>query len=385
MKKYILLLFLVTQSAIAQDIIVLKDNSTILSKILEINSTEVKYKKDSNLNGPTYTVNKSKIAVINFENGEKESFELEMKNVDSLPLQCMSDNKSMDNDSLIGMHNKIPKFASLKRSKKKAKKFFPIMAMSENSIISTREIEMRLVPECVADYDFNNRYRLKYYIRLRNKTDKIIYIDKAKCFRKDNNDALTPFFDSKQISVSIGNHGGIGTFINNGMGNISAGGGTSNLQTSTYSQQRFIYIPPYSEVNLSEYVYDEIRKLKTVFTKNHKIIFDIETWDFTLYGWNGTLHKDEVVECDEVDSPYKTEYHIIYSTDKDFETFSVLNAKLYTKYLVGRDYNSWTEVFSFDRIRNIIPNFWGTTGGIDILIGQPNRAKLPNMMNLLVQ
>lgn len=372
----------------AQDIITTKQGDEIEAKVVKIGTTEIEYKKWSNVEGPSYTLLKNQVFMIKFQNGEKEVFESEkgQDDIESSSQKCVLDGKSVDNDELINMHNKIPEFASLKQSRKKAKEFFPIMAISENSVIATDKLEMKLVPECVADYDFNNRYRIKYNIRLKNKTGGIIYIDKAQCFRKDNNDASSPFFDPKQISVSLGNQSGIGvgTVINNGAGVVGIGGGTSNMQTSTYSQQRFIYIPPYAEVNLSEYVYDEIRKVKTIFTKNHKVMFDIETWDFTLYDWSGTLHKDEVIECSEENSPHRTEYHIIYSTDKDFKTFSVLNAKLYTKYLVGRDYNSWDEVFSFDRIRKFIPNFVGAEGETDILIGQPNKARIPRAVGGLI-
>jgi len=38
----------------AQDVIVKKDGSTILAKVLEVNTDNIKYKKHSNQNGPTY-------------------------------------------------------------------------------------------------------------------------------------------------------------------------------------------------------------------------------------------------------------------------------------------------------------------------------------------
>lgn len=60
--------------ALAQDIIVMNDGSTMASKVLEITTTEVKYKKYSNLNGPTYTVPVSTISYINYENGQREEF-----------------------------------------------------------------------------------------------------------------------------------------------------------------------------------------------------------------------------------------------------------------------------------------------------------------------
>lgn len=59
----------------AQDVIVKKDGTTIMSKVLEIGDSEIKYKKYSNQNGPTYTIKKVEIFSINYENGEKERFE----------------------------------------------------------------------------------------------------------------------------------------------------------------------------------------------------------------------------------------------------------------------------------------------------------------------
>ena len=76
MKQFFLFLLLLCSASIsAQDIIVKKDGSTILSKVIEIGSTEIKYKKFSNLNGPTYSITKVEILSINYENGEKESFD----------------------------------------------------------------------------------------------------------------------------------------------------------------------------------------------------------------------------------------------------------------------------------------------------------------------
>lgn len=76
MKKFLLLmvLFASTLAASAQDVIVKKDGSTILSKVIEIGTAEVKYKKWNNQNGPNYTIPKSVVQAINYENGEKETF-----------------------------------------------------------------------------------------------------------------------------------------------------------------------------------------------------------------------------------------------------------------------------------------------------------------------
>ena len=57
----------------AQDVIVKKDGNTITSKVTEITSSEIKYKKFSNQNGPTYTIGKNEVNYINYENGERET------------------------------------------------------------------------------------------------------------------------------------------------------------------------------------------------------------------------------------------------------------------------------------------------------------------------
>lgn len=70
------LIFLgVAKIAAAQDVIVKKDSSTILSKVVEINSTEIKYKKWSNQDGPTYVININEVTSINYANGEVDRFE----------------------------------------------------------------------------------------------------------------------------------------------------------------------------------------------------------------------------------------------------------------------------------------------------------------------
>lgn len=69
-----LFLLCIARIAIAQDVIVMKDQSTIMSKVLEITSTEIKYKKWDNLDGPTYFISPLEVTSINYENGKVEKF-----------------------------------------------------------------------------------------------------------------------------------------------------------------------------------------------------------------------------------------------------------------------------------------------------------------------
>jgi hypothetical protein len=76
MKKGLLLLsaIIVSLTAFGQDLITTTEGQTIKAKVLEIGLDEIKYKKHENLEGPTYTMVKSKVLVIYYENGTTELF-----------------------------------------------------------------------------------------------------------------------------------------------------------------------------------------------------------------------------------------------------------------------------------------------------------------------
>lgn len=68
----------------AQDVIVKKDGSIIQSKVMEINGVEIKYKKWSNQEGPMYSIIRSEVNSINFQNGEVELFANETQSTRSI-------------------------------------------------------------------------------------------------------------------------------------------------------------------------------------------------------------------------------------------------------------------------------------------------------------
>ena len=80
MKKTMLLslaIFFSMAACLSQDIITTKTGEDILAKISEIGLTEIKYKKYDNLDGPMYTMLKSEILMIRYENGTNDVFKEE--------------------------------------------------------------------------------------------------------------------------------------------------------------------------------------------------------------------------------------------------------------------------------------------------------------------
>jgi hypothetical protein len=54
-------------------VIVKKDGSTIVCRVVELTATEITYKKWSDLNGSNYVMDRSLASAINYENGKKET------------------------------------------------------------------------------------------------------------------------------------------------------------------------------------------------------------------------------------------------------------------------------------------------------------------------
>ena len=78
--KYILLfiLFICSSNIIkAQDTLSTRYGETILVKVIEVGTSEVKYKKIDNLNGPIFSMLKSDLLIIKYENGTSEDYSKE--------------------------------------------------------------------------------------------------------------------------------------------------------------------------------------------------------------------------------------------------------------------------------------------------------------------
>ena len=81
--KYTLLfiLFICSSNIIkAQDTLYMRTSESILVKVIEVGTTEVKYKKLDNLNGPIFSILKSDLLIIKYENGIKDNFSSIKKN-----------------------------------------------------------------------------------------------------------------------------------------------------------------------------------------------------------------------------------------------------------------------------------------------------------------
>jgi hypothetical protein len=76
MKNILLIILFICSSTIikAQDTLSTRSGESIIAKVLEVTTNEVKYKKFDNLNGPDMIILKSDLLQIRYENGTKDDF-----------------------------------------------------------------------------------------------------------------------------------------------------------------------------------------------------------------------------------------------------------------------------------------------------------------------
>lgn len=77
MKRILFIIFtlgLFITTIFSQDIITKKTGEDISAKITEVTLTEIKYKKFDNLEGPIFSILKSEVLMIRYENGTKDIF-----------------------------------------------------------------------------------------------------------------------------------------------------------------------------------------------------------------------------------------------------------------------------------------------------------------------
>ena len=106
MKKVLILLIamIVALGAMAQDVIVKKDGSTVLCKVLEVNNGEVIYKKWNDLNGANYIMDRSMISNINYQNGRQDQLNAQTNNAYA-PGNQQTGNWNYNDNALLALDN----------------------------------------------------------------------------------------------------------------------------------------------------------------------------------------------------------------------------------------------------------------------------------------
>ncbi len=340
MKKSILAAFICIfgiATANAQDLIVQKDGSIIKSKVYEVTQTEIKYKKFSNLDGPLYTIGKSDILSINYENGETDTF----TNTDDTDVSTSAKSDpgttstrlvevpaADDNQELLDKYNRLVTFNNVSNSKSSAKGYLAKFGVTKGSVLSNEDITISIGFDHGTDkgnFASTDSWGY-YYLSIYNKTNQTLYIDLGNTFRIHNDGTFDEFYDNSQKTYtsggstgggialgSVANVIGIGGVAGKLLGGVTVGGSSSSGVSTTYTQERILRIPPKSTGYL---------------TKSESLTTHINKKD-------NTIRKKSTVTYTEDETLYRRQFIITYSKDESFATYSTMNFGLFIQQVYG--------------------------------------------------
>lgn len=391
MKRFLFtLLALVSLTAFAQDIIICRNGDEISSKVLKISKTEIEYKKWTNQDGPAYTIEKAEVFMIKYQNGEKDVFkETPAAQTSSAGEETPADSEQGPNEPIMAtpadnnaeliaeynneVHEYFLRYPE-KNKVKKASSYISIFGITASSILSTDDIEISLIQvnkENSYEYIYGHSigetikppyepsslicYRPKYAIIIKNKTSRVIYIDKAACFGTSSTGKTKKYYDHTEYTVTEGGNSGSGASVNLGSvadalgvggavgtlaGGVNVGGdkGKFSATTTTYKNDRVLTIPPQSSVALSE---DAYRKHPT----NKKEYIITGSYEYHKLP-ELSLNVDEIKQFTEDNTPSNiVNYMITYSLDKELKNCFMVNFGVYVKEVFGIG-NIWHYYFN---------------------------------------
>lgn len=359
--------------ASAQDLIVKKDGSVIKAKVTKIGTSEVEYKKWSNQDGPQYSIAVADILAINYQNGEKETFENVsagnsqaakseaegQQSIVQVKPEDLSPEAKAANDALIAKYNAPVELDITKKQEGKIGDRIcgasAIYGFKNNSLITNDDIEIGFVTghlfqrkktepaEWEEGHGDSNQALL---LSVRNKTQRTLYLDlgnsffismgQARCYYTPSS-TTTTHGASSGGSVNLGavagamGIGGVAGTLANG---INAGGGSTNSTTSTTYSQRIIAVPPMSSVNLPpQYFYGKGERIVTKGLKQAEYgrMFVL----FPKDSKRGIIHFGDRYSYTADNSPLQFSCLIAYSTEETCLSTKSITSNLYLRELIG--------------------------------------------------
>ena len=386
--------------ASAQDLIVKKDGSVIQAKVTKIGTSEVEYKKWSNQNGPQYSIAVADILAINYQNGEKETFENVgagnsqaakseangQQSIVQVKPEDLSQEAKAANDALIAKYNEPVSYDILEKHQKeigvkKANRGIACLQATPNSLFTDGNIEVTCEIGCLNKNNKNSpaEWSLDYYQRnipyfvtnnpairfsIKNKTNQTIYLDLANTFYVSLGQSICYYIPSSTtnshsssgggsinlgaVTGALGLGGAVGTIANG----VNVGGGSTNTTTNTTYSQRIVAIAPQSTINLTP---------QYLFCNNDKklvegLCYDLvstslasNSYDYCVYAnFSSKLQSGQMKVGDNYvysidNSPVKLSFFVAYSKSEQCTDEHVLQSHYYLSYIFG---NSLSKQFA---------------------------------------
>ena len=357
----------------SQDVIVKKDGSIVQAKVTKVGSSEVEYKKWSNIDGPSYCIDISEILAINYQNGEKDTFD-KVSNSNNTPQQ-VSKPAAANNQNLIDSYKTDFHIKKQKQKSDPADDGLFVFNFTPNSILSNEDLEISFVRSTATNKELSKYIGeplFRYEIVIKNKTNQILYVDLANCFRMPSIGNSYCYYNGESTTVTKGKSNGVGVNMGgvaNALGaggavgslanGVTVAGGSSSSVSKSYDQQRVITIPPHGHRALSQFHYEQTKNGTFATFGNFELTSKGEEFCFKDFSkvfqrgsfntlnsdfWNlrikqGLVNKDEDRTYTPENSPFTINYVITYSASAAFDKFTTLEMCLYTSRVIGHEIN----------------------------------------------
>ena len=386
--------------ASAQDLIVKKDGNVIQTKVIKIGTSEVEYKKWSNQNGPQYSIAVADILAINYQNGEKETFENVgagssqaakseadgQQSIVQVKPEDLSPEAKAANDALIAKYNEPVSYDILEKHQKeigvkKANRGIACFQATPNSLFTDGNIEVTCEIGCLYKKSKKSpaEWSLDYYQRnipyfvtnnpairfaIKNKTNQTIYLDLANTFYVSLGQSICYYIPSSTtnshsssgggsinlgaVTGALGLGGAVGTIANG----VNVGGGSTNTTTNTTYSQRIVAIAPQSTINLTpQYLFcNNDKKLveglcyDLVSTSLASYSYDYCVYaNFSSKSQSGQMKVGDNYVYSIDNSPVKLSFFVAYSKSEQCTNEHVLQSHYYLSNIFG---NSLSKQFA---------------------------------------
>lgn len=370
----VIMLLLCSMSIMAQDVIVKKDGSTIVCRVIEVTATDITYKKWSDLKGSNYVMDKSLAVSINYENGKKED-------INAMPQQdnpvftgsapasmSVSPSLAEDNQKLVTEFNS--RTLEYRGKPGKSDCYLGILKATDGSIMETQELKMDF---SIKEIDYNGQTKTMgstLVVNLFNKTNKTIYIDLANSFLINGN--AHPYYIPTATSTGLGSTtggsinagavaGALGVSGSAGKlaSGINVGGSNTSVNRTTVFSQRIVSIPPSASITLEtpQYIY-EFQRHENGFKVDFKILSNLVKCQAPFLAQHNVLNDNgnyytikktkmkigEVLDLPKPNAESMSVF-ITYSFEENVVNTSTMRSGFYLSQLVGCREKSYKDDF----------------------------------------
>lgn len=382
-----------TQSAVAQDIIITQEGDAHKVYELEIGASSVFYKAENSENAALQKMDKANILMIKYQDGRKVIMGQEENTAPTVQASPVQPTTTQDNDKpaelspelkqqnleWIREYNKKNTFSNVEPQKdKQANRLLCTLGFKESSTVFTNDIKVEFeigyfdpIRNSFKDIEtevtherggFLYEFLIDLNIILNNTSTRTIYVDLGNSFFTRNGKANTMYTPtatttssstSQGVGVNLGavaNAMGVGGAVGTLAQGVNVGGGTTAGTSSTTYSQRIIAIPPKSSkiINTSR-LFEEVK------TNSIHFMYREHGLNYELFS-KKNIKRNEKILFGEEDSPLQFITHITYSYNEDCAHVQTLNTELYLKDILGCYAPKTWDTFNFEQ-KYVTPNF----------------------------